>query len=64
MRYISSPQDAPHRLQTHRKKRRTGHLQDRPLSRVGLREASDWLVWRDRPGGAGAHRASADGLAP
>ena len=29
----------------------------------GLREASDWLVWRDRPGFAGAHRASAEGFA-
>ncbi len=60
---VSSPPDAPHRLKTHRKKRRAGHLQDRPWSRADARRA-DSLVWRDRPGCAGAHRASADGLAP
>ena len=38
---LSSPQDAPHRLQTHRKKRRAGHLekrsgQDQTRDRSGL----------------------------
>ncbi|QCH15553.1 hypothetical protein CB0101_12040 [Synechococcus sp. CB0101] len=59
----SSPPDAPHRLKSHHQKRRAGHLQDRPWSRADARRA-DWLLWRDRPGGAGAHRASAEGLAP
>jgi hypothetical protein len=62
-RGVSSAPDAPHRLKTHRKMRRAGHLQDRPWSRADARRA-DWLVWRDRPGFAGAHRASTDGLAP
>jgi hypothetical protein len=30
----------------------------------GYARRADWLVWRDRSGAAGAHRASADGLAP
>ena len=39
---MGSPQDAPHRLQTHRKKRRAGHLQDRPLSRAARGELTGW----------------------
>ena len=36
-RGVSSPQDAPHQLQTHRKKRRAGHL-------VPYAESDDHLV--------------------
>jgi len=54
---VSSPQVAPHELKTHRKKRRAGHLQDRPWSRADAWRA-DWLVWRDRSGDASAHRGT------
>ena len=38
----SSAPDAPHQLQTHRKKRRAGHLQDRPWSRADARRLTGW----------------------
>ena len=41
-RGVSSAPDAPHRLWTHRKKRRAGHLQDRPWSRADARRVTGW----------------------
>ena len=37
-RRLFNSSNAPHQLQTHRKKRRAGHLQDRPWSRAARGE--------------------------